>query len=435
MKKDRMILGENAACSLDSKKTGRNNNILVCGGSGSGKTVSIMEPRLLETSEDSLIVTVTKRRIVEKYTPFFEARGYKVEELNFVSPEKSLIAYDPLRYIKKFQDITYLATAIVMADGRKEDSHADPYWDHAAISLFSAEIAYTLATKKNPTFADVLAFHDRLEISGEYSSNSSIGTTVDEAFSSLPSRGKLNQFARSCWSSFSSLPGRTAGCVYGTLNTTLDTIFSPELRKMITCGKQIEIEKLGTEKRVLFMSSSAVNPSLHCFVNLFYAQAIKQLFEFAERQPDGKLPVPVHILCDDFATGCRILNFQDYISVFREKQISATLLVQSESQLAGIYGQSDAKTIINNCDTYLYFGGMDIETARHVSERMNLPLEDILCLPIGDVCIFQRGEHPRITQRYNVNKDARYRKATAAYEKQVLEKKRLMEKQGEYETA
>ena len=208
------------------------------------------------------------------------------------------------------------------------------------------------------------------------------------------------------------------------MNTTIDTIFSPELRKMIATEKKVDFEKMATQKTVLFVSTSAVNPALHCFINIFYAQAFKTLFEYAESLPDGKLPIPVHVLCDDFATGSRILNFPEYISIFREKQISVTLLVQSESQLESMYGSENATTIINNCDTYLYMGGMDLKTGRSISERLNTPLEDVLYMPIGQVCVFRRGQRPIITSRYDIMKDEQYRQVTRAYEERIKERGR-----------
>lgn len=156
----------------------------------------------------------------------------------------------------------------------------------------------------------------------------------------------------------------------------------------------------------------------------FYAQAFKSLFEYSESLPSGKLPIPVHVLCDDFATGSRILNFSEYISIFREKQISVTLLLQSESQLESMYGSDDATTIINNCDSYLYMGGMDLKTGRSISERLNAPLEDILYMPIGQVCIFRRGQKPIVTSRYNILKNEQYQQVTRAYEEQVNEQSR-----------
>lgn len=413
MSADRMILGENAVYSTDCSITGLNNNVIVCGSSGCGKTMSISEPRLLETYHSSLIATVTKRRLVMKYIPVFEQRGYKSFEMNFIDPSKSGVAYDPIKYIKTTSDITFLAKAIVMSNSRKEKSTtADPYWDETAISLLSAEISFILITEDDPTFADVLDLHDTLEIRDD---GGQICTSLDKEFE-IVADNHPGCFAVSCWKTFRNLPIKTASCVYSSLNTTIDTIFTPELRNMIRSKPSIDFEKLSSEKTVLFISTSSVNPSLHCFVNMFYAQAFKTLFEYAEGLPGGKLPIPVHILCDDFATGGRILNFPEYISIFREKQISVTLLIQSESQLEGMFGTSDATTVINNCDTYLYMGGMDLKTGRSISERMNLPLEDVLYMPIGQEFIFRRGQKPVITTRYDIMKDSRYKNITQLYE-------------------
>ena len=142
MKVDRMILGEgsNAVFSTDCKETGLNNNVIVCASSGGGKTMSIMEPRLLETFHSSLIVTCTKRRIVDKYRDVFQKRGYTVQDLNFVKPAESNAAYDPLAYVSSYSDITFLAESIVKANPRKDNTTADPYWDDAYVSLLSALI-------------------------------------------------------------------------------------------------------------------------------------------------------------------------------------------------------------------------------------------------------------------------------------------------------
>ena len=134
--------------------------------------------------------------------------------------------------------------------------------------------------------------------------------------------------------------------------------------------------------------------------------------------------MPVRVLCDDFATGSRILNFPEYISIFREKQISVTMLVQSESQLESIYGCDDAKTIINNCDTYLYMGGMDLKTGHSISERLNMPLDDVLYMPIGKEYIFRRGQRPIATTRYDIMKDKKYQKVTKEYEERLADKNR-----------
>lgn len=414
---DRLILGDGQDCifSSDSSKTGLNNNILVIGTSGCGKTVSIMEPRILETFNKSLIATVTKRRIVKKYSVVMKKRGYKVLDLNFVHPGEGNCGYDPLMHISSYNDITFLARSIVLANPQKVTSNADPYWDDGATSLLSAEMCYILQTKDNSTFADVLEFHNKLTFEER---NGVIVTNYDRKFEYLAEKDP-SSFAVSCWKSFKQLPIKTASCIFSALNTTIDSIFTPELKEMFRMKRMVDFEKLATEKTVLFITTSPVNASLNSFISSFYGIVFKELFEFAEDQPDGKLPISVDVLADDFATGCPVNMFEQYVSIFREKGLSVTALIQSESQLSSLYGSKKATTIINNCDTIVFMGSMDLETGRSISVRANRPLEDVLYMPIGSEIIFRRGMKPIFTKRYNIFQNEMYKKVTAAYEKHV----------------
>ena len=414
---DRLILGDGENCifSSDSQKTGLNNNILVIGTSGCGKTVSIMEPRILETFNKNLIATVTKRRIVKKYSMVLKKRGYKVLDLNFVHPREGNCGYDPLMHIGSYNDITFLARSIVLANPQKAQSNADPYWDDGAISLLSAELCYILQTKDNSTLADVLEFHNKLTFEEK---NGVIITNYDRKFEYLAEKDP-SSFAVSCWKSFKQLPIKTASCIFSALNTTIDSIFNPELKEMFRMEKMVDFEKLASEKTVLFITTSPVNSSLNSFISSFYGTVFKELFEFAEDQADGKLPIPVDVLADDFATGCPVNMFEQYVSIFREKGLSVTALIQSESQLSSLYGSEKATTIINNCDTIVFLGSMDLDTGRSISARANRPLEDILYMPIGSEIIFRRGMKPIFTKRYNIFQNEMYKRITTAYEKHV----------------
>lgn len=416
MVSDRIILGEGENCifSTDPSITGITNNLCVVGGTGSGKTMSILEPRLLEAYHSNLLVTVTKRRIVEKYTPLLQKRGYEVLDLNFSHPEKGNIGYDPLTYICSYQDITELATAIVLANPRKERTTADPYWDDTGISLLSSEISYLMMTRDGVTFADVLEFHSKLDFE---ESDGRIVTNYDEQFARLEKRAP-SCFAVNCWKTFVNLPIRTAGCVYSSLNTTLDSTFTPEIRKLFQ-KKSVDMDAFASKKTILFLTTSPVNRSHHYVTNLFYTQAFGRLFEFAEFQPNGTLPMPMELWADDFATGCPIPLFDEFTSIFREKNLSFTIFLQSESQLEALYGQQKATTILNNCDSYVYLGCNDLHTAEKVSLRGNRLLEDVLYLPVGDEILFRRGQKPIFTKRYNIQKDKQYQRVTREYGKNV----------------
>lgn len=418
---DRMILGDGPDCvfSTDSDVTGINNNVLVVGGSGSGKTVSIAEAFLLESKKRSIITTVTKRRIVSKYTPMLQDRRYEVWDLDFVHPERGNIGFDPMDTVHTPADISFLARSIVLSNPQRERSGEDSYWTDAAMSLMKALISYTVQEKERPSFADVLEMLDNLifeEGCGQ------IRTNYDRKFDYLAQRDPSN-FAVTNWKSFCKLPVRTAGCVFGTLNSCVDMIFTPELRSMFRMRRKVNIRQMARKRTALFITTSPVNPSINCFINMFYAQVFKELFELGEEQPDGRLPVPVHLLADDFCTGCPVPLFDQYISILREKGISVTLLMQSESQLTALYGPDAATTIINNCDSYVFMGSNDLYTARSISQRANRPLEDILHMPIGRQILFRRGVKPKMGKRYNILENETYQKITAASNQRIAMQK------------
>lgn len=188
-----------------------------------------------------------------------------------------------------------------MANPQKTASKgADPYWNEAAVSLLSAEIAYVLMTKEDSSFEDVLDFHNKLTFR---ESGDVITTNYDYKFEHLEEQDP-SCFAVTCWKSLKNLPIKTSSCVFSSLNITIDSLFTPERREMFGMKQMVDFEQLASQKIVLFVTSSPVNASFHYFTSLFYGTAFKELFEFAEEQPNGELPVHVDILADDF--GARI---------------------------------------------------------------------------------------------------------------------------------
>lgn len=415
MEFDKMILGEGVDYTSNSNITQLNNNVAVIGGSGSGKSMSYSEPRILELNNSNMIMKVSKRKMIDKYTPLLKSKGYKVEVLDLVHPTKSTVAFDPLYLVDSHEDVNYLAEALVNLDPKKTgvNSKADPYWDESAVSLLTALIYLTFALGDDKTsLSKTIEYLKQMKISDN---GSGVSTSIDYYFDSIRD-GSPEHPCLFPWKSFSDNATRTARCIYSTLVTSIDKVFTSEILDMMNNENKLDFNSLVKEKTVLFILTSAVSPSLHSFANLFFSYAIKELFEIAEEQSNGMLPIPMHLLCDDFAAGGKILNFEEYISIFREKGISVSMLLQSESQLAAMYGEMSATTILNNCDTYIYLGGMDLATCEHISKRTNLPLEEILYMPIGQEFIFRRGQKPIITQRYNITENELYQQVTEKYE-------------------
>ncbi|MBP5093939.1 MAG: type IV secretory system conjugative DNA transfer family protein [Abditibacteriota bacterium] len=384
--KDLYVLGKNASYSADSEVTGLNNNIIVCGGTGCGKTMSIVEPTLMATFDSSLVITVSKRRLIDKYTPIFRKAGYDVKVLDFADPENSEIAYDPLLQINSYGDIDDIAGSIALYDFESKD----PYWEHAAKNMLCAEIAAVLMRETAPTFADVLKLHTTV---------ASQDKANEKIFNDIAQKYPEGCYASTRWADFEDLAHRTYGCVYSTLSASFGRFFTEESKKMMARGSNLDFRSVADKKTVLFVYVSSANAAHYALANMFYGQLLKALIEYGEELPNGELPVPVRFIFDDFAVGNRIPDFAVKISIFRAMGISVMILIQSETQLRGMYGYNDAVTIINNCDTYVYMGGNDTDTCSEIGRRMGKPLHEILCMPLNREIIFRRGSEPMITER------------------------------------
>lgn len=413
---EKMILGKNTVFNYDREN---NNNIAVFASTRAGKTKSIVEPTLLYTNESSLVVSLAKRDLFYRYAPVFAKRGYKVYDLDFTS-SFSPYGYDPLQYIKNDKDILSLAKTIISFGSPDSLAKGDDlYWYQGAISFLAAEIGLILQYECNPlhiqmdfdkkeikapTFLDILDIHRNLNITFI---RDSITTPLQYLFDAEERRSPGN-FACRHWNTVKNLPSKTFSCIFSIVNASLENLFIPSVEKIIANKNQIDLSKIGEEKSIVFITTSPVESATGLFTNIFYGDLFKILYNEAQIKYDGILPIPVKVICDDFAVTEKIPNFEKYISVFCASGISAILLLQSESQLISLYGIENATTIINNCDTYVYMGGNDLRTAETISKRMNVPLEDILYAPIGKVFICKRGSKPIITERYPIYEDELY---------------------------
>lgn len=404
MMRDLQILGKNVSFSADPSVSGINSNTLVIGGTDTGKTMSIEEPELIHTYDRSVIVTMTKQKLVRRYSQMFASRGYEIKVLNFADPSSSTCSFDPMHYLHSDSDIRNLASTIVKCDSYG-NKNIDPYWDNAAISLLSSLIALVRYGTKKPNFTDVLdLFHHMESNVDDYGISSS---NINHMFTHLASIDPDN-YALHGWKAYNNLSVRTASCVFSVMAAAMENVFTPEIEQIIKIERDIDFSDLGKKRTALFIITSPFSVAMNHFVSILYSTAFKELFEYAETMDNGILPVPVHVFCDDFATGAPIDRFPEYISIFREKGVSVTILCQSESQLKSLYDENGATTIINNCDTYVYLGGMDLQSARSVSERMNIPLEDVLYMPVGQIFICRRGMRPIKTVRYDIQSNTVY---------------------------
>lgn len=390
--------------------------LLIVGGTGSGKTVSFVEPSLMEAlrvkKPNNKIVILTKRDLAEKYIPLYKAAGFNVYDSDFSNPDKGNCCYDPLAYVRSEEDISDLCHNIVMANERKEHSTADPFWDDSSEQLLGAEIGKTLMTKDKPTFADVLDLHFSLKIE-EYGCG--IITSLDPVFRKIEETAP-DCYAITCWKTFKEAAPKTAKSIYVSMNPTLRA-FTTSIRNSMRTKPSIDFNKFSSEKSILFITTSPVKKPLHGLANIFVSQTISELFTIADESETGALQIPTDIIFDDFATGAKISDMPEKLSICRSKGIAFLgILLQSESQLKRMYGEHESIEIIDNCDTYVFFGGNNYDTARALSLKLNVPLDEILFLPVGRTIVFRRGQRPVFSTRYDIYSDEFYQKITKAHE-------------------
>lgn len=383
----KMILAENQEYSLNCYETQLNNNVLVVGASGAGKTRSIVTPNLLEAT-GSYVISDPKGNLYKKYKGFLEKQGYVVKKLDFTDPAESH-KYNFFKYINSTQDI--VSTAHMLIYEGEKGNHVDPFWDQAAQLLVQALIAYLKESQRE----DEQNLHNLLKLVTICYSNGDMDNkdSIMDCLIKDHGRAHPDSYAVKTYEKFRTAASKTLRSILITVNSKLGLFDTPEVKSM-TAEDEMNIPMIGQEKTAIFVVVSDTDRSMDPLVNLFFTQSMNQLCRYADKEcEDSCLPVPVRFILDDFATNCKIAQFPRMISSIRSRGISTMLMIQAESQLASSYGD-DWATIIGNCDTYVYLGGNDVKTAQAVAERADVLPKKILNMPVGTNWIFRRGQAP-----------------------------------------
>ena len=391
-------------------KSGLNANDVIIGTPGSGKTRGYVIPNILQYS-GSMIIADTKGNLYHKTARTLEEHGYRVECLDFVSPRNSTVGYNPLKFVRRNengspneQDIQTIAAVLTPVNGHEHD----PYWQYAARTLAVSLISYVLEVNspEEQTMAQVKELHN------------SMCPGTDNSVSKLMRLRKKedpNSFAVAQYASVIPLDARagraekTESSIVMVLGPQMQLFGTDIVKDMNLNENQVDFAAMGREKTALFVNVSDSDRAMDSLVNMFYAQALQQLIYSADHDyKNSRLPVPVRLFLDDFATNVVIEDFDKIIAVVRSRNIHLSIILQSISQLNSIYGLEAAKTILNCCDNMLYLGGTEECTVNMIAQRLNRPFEQVLNMPLDRAYLFTRGEQAKSVRKYELSEHPNY---------------------------
>lgn len=391
---DHMIFGQDVYYTRDSIKTQLNNNVVVVGTSGAGKTRGIVKPNLLQAS-GSYVVSDPKGNLAREIGPYLEEKGYKIITMDFIHPEKSN-RFNPITRCRNTSDIMKLAEMLVYEFSCGEH-HVDPFWDETTMLQLMALIGYIHENRAIKDDDSTFLLVEKLITESVKRDSSCEGrTTILRKKMELHDE-KMRKRGEESWAyrrflEYDGCPEKTHNtiniCTIGKL-VTFDTL---EIRHMLS-GNDLDFKKIGQEKTALFIQVSDTDRSKDILVNLFYSMLMNELCDYADSCEGSHLPVPVQFILDDFATNARINHFENIIANIRSRWISTMIMIQSEAQLQAGFG-NDSQTIIDNCSTYVYMGSSDPMQAEKIARRADRPVKEILNMPIGKSWIFRRGQEP-----------------------------------------
>ena len=413
-------------------KTARNKNVLVVGGSGSGKTRFFIKPNLMQL-HSSYVVTDPKGSIAVECGKLMLRNDYKVKIFNSINFKKSH-HYNPFAYIHSEKDILKLVTTLI-ANTKGDGKSGDDFWQKAETLLYTALIGYIHyeAPEEEQNFATLIEFINAMEVRED---DETFENNVDLAFKELAQR-EPNHFAVRQYKKYKLAAGKTAKSINISCGARLAPFDIQELRE-ITMYDELELDTLGDRKTALFLIMSDTDSTFNFLISMIYSQLFNLLCEKADDVYGGRLPVHVRCLIDECANIGQIPNLEKLMATIRSREISACLVLQAQSQLKALY-KDNADTIIGNCDSSIFLGGKEpgtlkelnqalgketIDTfntgesrGREVSHSLNyqklgkdLATIDELAVLDGGKCILQlRGVRPFLSDKYDITKHPNYK--------------------------
>lgn len=441
-----IILTQTERLTMNSRpkqpKYARNKNVIVIGGSGSGKTRFYVKPQLMQmTPNVSYVCTDPKGTIIVECGTMLKNGGYTIKALNTINFKKSM-RYNPFHYIRSEKDILKLVNTIIANTKGEGEKSGEDFWVKAERLLYCALIGYIYyeAPEEEQNFATLLEFINASEARED---DEEFKNAVDELFEELEQE-EPEHFAVRQYKKYKLAAGKTAKSILISCGARLAPFDIKELRDLMS-EDEMELDKLGTQKTALFVIISDTDDTFNFVVAIMYSQLFNLLCDTADDEFGGRLPYHVRLLLDEFSNIGQIPKFDKLIATIRSREISASIILQSQSQLKTIYKDA-AETILGNCDTMLFLGGKESSTLKEISETLGketidlyntsdtrgqsrsyglnyqktgkeLMSRDELAVMDGSKCILQlRGVRPFFSDKFDITKHKRY-KELADYDK------------------
>ena len=434
-----VILTQTEFLTMNSRpknwKYARNKNVIVIGGSGSGKTRYYVKPNLMQMPEKvSYVVTDPKGTIIVECGKMLKRAGYQLKVLNTINFAKSM-HYNPFHYIRTEKDILKLVNTIIANTKGDGEKSSEDFWVKAERLLYCALIGfiYYEAPEEEQNFSTLLEF---LNASEAREDDEEFQNAVDLMFEDLEAEDP-EHFAVRQYKKYKLAAGKTAKSILISCGARLAPFDIAELREIMSYD-EMELDKLGDRRTAMFVIISDTDDTFNFVVAIMYTQLFNLLCDKADDVYNGRLPYHVRLLLDEFANIGQIPKFDKLIATIRSREISASIILQSQSQLKTIYKDA-AETIIGNCDTLLFLGGKEGSTLKEISETLGketidlyntsdtrgqgrsyalnyqktgkeLMSRDELAVMDGTKCILQlRGVRPFFSDKYDITRHKRYR--------------------------
>ena len=453
-----IILTQTERLTMNSRpkdpRTARNKNVLVVGGSGSGKTRFFVKPNLMQCVSEkypcSFVVTDPKGSLIVECGRMLRHFGYRIKVMNTINFAKSM-HYNPLAYIHSEKDILKLVNCLI-ANTRGEGKGGDPFWDKSEVLLYTALIGYLWqeALEEDRNFATLIDMIGSMQTRED---NEDFRNPIDLMFEDLE-REKPDCFAVRQYKKFKLAAGKTAKSILISCGARLAVFDIAELREL-TAYDELELDTLGDQKTALFLIMSDTDDSFNFLIAMCYTQLFNLLCDKADDVYGGRLPVHVRCLIDECANIGQIPKLEKLMATIRSREISACLILQTQSQLKALY-KDNAETVIGNCDASLFLGGKEPTTLKALSEALGretidtyntgesrgretshslnyqklgkslLSVDELEVLD-GGKCILQlRGVRPFLSSKYDITKHPHYKYLSDADPKNAFDVERFI---------